>query len=59
MSAVNKNTNIRNMVEKYNSTRVNFIEYDSVDDLELKLKNMANNDSDGLCIIIENDEQIE
>jgi hypothetical protein len=59
MSAVAKNTNIRNMIEKYNSTRVKFIEYNNVDDLNSKIKNMANDDRDSLCIIIANDEQIE
>lgn len=58
-SAAGKNTNIRNMVEKYNSTRVAFTEYASVDDLSRKLESLAMVDSDALCLVIENDEQIE
>lgn len=33
-SATGKNINIRNMVEKYNSTRVAFTEYQDVKDLK-------------------------
>ena len=58
-SASGKNTNIRNMVEKYNSTRVSFTEYLEVGDLDLKLKQLALVDAEALCLIIENDEQIE
>jgi len=51
-SAKIKNTNILNMVEKYNFTRVPFTEYAGVDDLSQKLRQLAAAEPDSLCIII-------
>lgn len=58
-SSLSRNTNIKNMVEKYNSTRVRFIEYASLEDLKQKLFELARDPTENIVILIGNDEEID
>lgn len=53
-SSQSKNSNIKNLVEKYNSNRVTFIEYDRPVDLAEKLKDLGDN----IAIIIGTDDEV-